>query len=255
MKKRAWWLLCVLLLLVACASTAGREQEQARRQKLIATHIQLGVGYYQAGQLEIARENFNKVLAEDPDNAQANNMLALVEFRLKNYDKAERYFRRALVATDGDDPELMNNFGVFLCERGKFEEAERWFKKAIAHPRYRHPDQANLNAGVCLMKKPSPAEAERYLRAALDLNPRLAPALLQMARISYDTGRTLSARGFIQRYFEQARESAETLWLAYKIERALGNKNEAASYALKLKNRFPDSAEARQLEQLGARRP
>lgn len=254
MKRRAGWLLCALFLLAACASTAEREQEQARRQKLLATHLQLGVGYYQAGQFEIARENFNKVLAEDPDNAQANNMLALIEFKLKNYDKAEKYFRRAL-ASGEDDPELMNNFGVFLCERSQFDEAEHWFKKAIAHPRYRHPDQANLNAGVCLMKKPSPAEAERYLRAALDINPKLAPALFQMARISYDAGRTLSARGFIQRYFEVAGDSPETLWLAYKIEHALGNKNEAASYALKLKNRFPDSAEARQLKQAGAARP
>lgn len=253
MRKRAGSLLCVLLLLAACASTAEREQEQARRQKLLATHLQLGVGYYQAGQFEVARENFNKVLAGDPDNAQAYNMLALIEFRLKNYEQAEKYFRRAL-ASGEEDPEVMNNFGVFLCERGQFDEAERWFKKAIAHPRYLHPDQANLNAGVCLMKKPSPAEAERYLRAALDINPRLAPALFQMARISYDAGRTLSARGFMQRYFETARETPEALWLAFKIERALGNKNEAASYALKLQNRFPDSVEARQLKQAGATR-
>jgi type IV pilus assembly protein PilF len=248
--RRAFVLFGALVALAGCASAPERQAAEARRQQLIATHIQLGVGYYQAGQYEAARENFNKVLSVDADNAQANNMLALIEFQLKNYDKAEQYFRRALAASE-DDPELMNNFGVFLCERGKFDEAERWFKKAIAHPKYRYPEQANLNAGVCLLKKPAPAEAERYLRAALAINPQLAPALLHMARISYDSGRTLSARGFIQRYLEVARESPELLWLAYKIERALGNKNEAASYALKLKNRFPDSAEARELAQAG----
>ncbi len=251
--RRGLILFGMLLVLAGCASSPERQAAEARRQQLIATHLQLGVGYYQAGQYEAARENFAKVLNLDAGNTQANNMLALIEFRLKNYDKAEQYFRRALAASE-DDPELMNNFGVFLCERGKFDEAVRWFEKALAHPKYRYPEQAHLNAGVCLLKKPAHAEAERHLRAALAIDPRLAPALLQMARLSYDIGHTLSARGFIQRYLEVARESPESLWLAFKIERALGNKNEAASYALKLKNRFPDSAEARELAQLAPTR-
>jgi type IV pilus assembly protein PilF len=37
------------------------------------------------------------------------------------------------------------------------------------------------------------------------------------------------------------------LWLGVRIERRLGDRNSEASYALQLRNRFPDSREARAL--------
>lgn len=246
---RAWPLVAALLL-SACASPAAREMEQARQQRLVGTYLQLGVGYYQTGQLDAAREHLNKVLELDAQNTQAHSVLALVELRLNNHDQADKHFRRALAAA-GDDPELANNYGAFLCERKKFDEAEAWFKKAIDNPKYKHPEQANLNAGLCLMKKPAPAAAERYLRAALEISPRLPQALHPMARIAYDSGRTLSARGFIQRYFEAGRDTPEALWLAVRIEHALGNSGDARRYAQRLREQFPDSAEAKQLQQSG----
>lgn len=246
------WPLVVLVawLLGACASPAARELEQARQQRLVSTYLQLGVGYYQTGQLDAAREHLNKVLEVDAQNAQAHGVLALVELRLNNHDQADKHFRRAL-AVAGDDPELANNYGAFLCERKRFDEAEAWFKKAIDNPKYRHPEQANLNAGLCLMKKPAPAAAEAYLRRALEINPRLPQALYPMARIAYDSGRALSARGFIQRYFEVGRDTPEMLWLAVRVEHALGNMADARHYAQRLREQFPDSAEAKQLQQTG----
>jgi type IV pilus assembly protein PilF len=76
-----------------------------------------------------------------------------------------------------------------------------------------------------------------------------------MARISLDSGQVLSARGFIERYFQAAEDTPESLLLAVKIERALRNKNAEASYALRLRGKFPTSPEARQLQTLsGARK-
>jgi len=40
------------------------------------------------------------------------------------------------------------------------------------------------------------------------------------------------------------------LLLAFRIERALGAKDAQASYALRLRGKFPDSAEAKQLRTL-----
>jgi len=97
------------------------------------------------------------------------------------------------------------------------------------------------------MKKPAPAKAEKYFREALRINPKLSSALYQMARLSVDSGKRLSARGFIERYFQSAEDTPESLLLAVRIERALGNKNAEASYALRLRSKFPTSPEAGQL--------
>jgi type IV pilus assembly protein PilF len=97
------------------------------------------------------------------------------------------------------------------------------------------------------MKKPLPSAAEKYFREALSINPKLPGALYQMAKISLDSGNRLPARGFIERYFQAADDTPEALLLAVKIERALKNKNAEASYALRLRNKFPNSPETEKL--------
>ena len=75
-----------------------------------------------------------------------------------------------------------------------------------------------------------------------------------MARISYDGGRTVAARGFIQRYFQAGQDTPEALLLAVYIERALKNKDDEASYAVRLRGKFPTSPEAQQLQSAPASR-
>jgi type IV pilus assembly protein PilF len=245
-------LLCTVL--AGCASSAERQVEQDKLNKRVETHVLLGSGYMQRGQLEVAKQELDKAYRLVPDNSQVNNMMALLQWRLNNPDEAERHFRKA-VAAEPPDPEAWNNYGVFLCERGKIDAAVTWFQKAITNAFYRTPEEANLNAGVCLMKKPAPTVAEKYFREALRINPRLPGALYQMAKISLDSGQALSARGFIERYFQATEDTPESLLLAVKIERALRNKNAEASYALRLRGKFPTSPEAGQIQTLsGARK-
>ena len=123
----------------------------------------------------------------------------------------------------------------------------RHFDVAAGDALYPYIAEVNLNAGVCMMKKPAPAAAEKYFREALRINPKLPGALYQMAKLSADSGQRLSARGFIERYFQSAEDTPESLLLAVKIEHALGNKNAEASYSLRLRSKFPTSPEAGQL--------
>lgn len=244
-------LLLAGLLAAGCASDAERQASEAKRRQMIDTNIQLATGYLQNGQVEYAKERLERALKIDPRDSQANNMMALLQWRLKDYEAADRHFRRALDA-EKENAEAQNNYGVFLCERGRIDEAESWFKRAIENPYYRTPAIANQNAGLCLMKRGSRPEAEAYFREALKLDPRLAPSLHQMAVITFDSGRTLAARGFMQRYFEVGEDNPQVLLLAVRIERALKNKDAEASYALRLRGKFPASPEAEQLERTKA---
>lgn len=236
------------LMLAGCSS--GPKLDDQARQRLLQIHTELGVAYLQRNQLDIAQQELEKAMAIDSGDVNANNAMALLQSRLKRYEDADKYFRRAVSARPGS-PEAHNNYGVFLCEQGRIDAAEKQFKLAVADPLYKTPDLANLNAGLCLMKKPVPQEAAVYFKAALEANPKLAPALMQMAKISFDSGNTLSARGYMQRYFEVAPDSPESLWLAVVIERALGtNKDLQASYTLRLTGKYPESPEAKRVKQL-----
>lgn len=249
--RAALFPLVLLLALAGCASSAERQAEQEKKDKLVETHALLGSSYLQRGQLDVAREELEKALKISPDNAQANNVMAVLQWRFKNYPEAERHFRKAL-AGDEKNASAHHNYGAYLCDRGKLDESVRHFDSAVAIPFYPYAAEVNLNAGVCLMKKPAPVAAEKYFREALRLNPRLPGALYHMAKISWDSGQPLSARGFIERFFQSAQDTPEVLLLAVKVERALQNKNGEASYALRLRSKFPTSAEAGQLQALAS---
>ncbi|MDH3513680.1 MAG: type IV pilus biogenesis/stability protein PilW [Gammaproteobacteria bacterium] len=237
--------------LAGCASSAERQAEQAKIAKLAETHVLLGSGYLQRGQLEIASEELGKALKISPDYSQANNIMAVLQWRLKDYASADRYFRKAL-ASDDNNASAQHNYGAFLCDRGKIDEGLKYFDAAIANQMYSYAADVNLNAGVCLMKKPMPAAAEKYFREALQINPKLPGALYHMAKISLDSGKAISGRAFIERYFQAAEDTPESLLLAVKIERALRNKNAEASYAIRLRGKFPASPEAEQLASMSA---
>ncbi|MFQ5936075.1 MAG: type IV pilus biogenesis/stability protein PilW [Acidiferrobacterales bacterium] len=240
----------VSITLTACASS--REQRaalEARKENVVLLNQQLAAVYMQREQYEVALAHISKSLALAPDNPSANNVMALLQWRMKNYDEAKKYFDKAL-KEDRKNAEARNNYGAFLCERGEVNAAVKQFDIALSDPNYPTPAEANANAGMCLMKKPAPVAAERYFREALRLDPKSAEALLQMAQISYDSGRTYSARGFVQRYFEIGEDTPKSLLLAVKIESKLGGKDAEASYALRLKGKFPNSAEAQELHQL-----
>ncbi|GAB4509927.1 MAG: type IV pilus biogenesis/stability protein PilW [Sulfuricaulis sp.] len=239
----------VVLLLTACASSAERQEGREKTDKLAETHVFLGSSYMQRGQLDVAKEELDKALKIAPDHSQANNIMAVLQWRFKDYAKAERLFRKSL-ASDENNASAQHNYGAFLCDHGKITEAVRHFDVAAANPLYPYAAEVNLNAGVCLMKKPAPTAAEKYFREALRINPKLPGALYQMARISLDSGQAMSARGFIERYFQSAEDTPEGLLLAVKIERALRNKNAEASYALRLRGKFPASPEVTQLQAL-----
>lgn len=241
------------MIISGCASTAERQAEQTKITKMAETHVLLGSGYLQRGQLEVAREELEKALKISPDYSQANNIMAVLQWRLRDYDKADRYFRKAL-SSDENNASAQHNYGAFLCDRGKIDEGLKYFDAAIANQLYSFAADVNLNAGVCLMKKPAPQVAEKYLREALRINPKLSGALYQMAKISLDTGKAISGRAFIERYFQAAEDTPESLLLAVKIERVLRNKNAEASYAIRLRGKFPTSPEAEQLAAMSAPR-
>ncbi len=249
MMRRAVSLVLACLLIGGCASQAEREEKAAKLNKRVEIHTQLGATYLSRNQLDIAQQELERALDINSDDSQANHIMGLLQLRLKQDDKAELYFRRA-ISEQPDNSDARNSYGVFLCERGRLDAADEQFRVAINNPLYKSPEQASLNAGICQFKKPDKSAAAGYFRTALQHNPRQPQALLHMARYSFETGESLSARGFMQRYFEVSTDTPEVLLLAFRIERVLGAKDAQATYALRLRGKFPESAAATQLRTL-----
>jgi type IV pilus assembly protein PilF len=203
------------------------------------------VAYLQKGDRAVALQKLQRAIELDPIHPTAHYAIALLYEQLGEAGEAERHFRRAL-SLKADYPEAHNAYGVFLCRQGRHDAAEQQFWLAIKNPLYSTPDLAYTNLGLCSLAKSD--EAEKYFRRALELNPKEPGALLHMAALSFASKRYLQARGYLQRYQEVAPHTAESLWLAVRVERALGDGRTASDYAVQLQRKFPDSEQAQRLE-------
>jgi type IV pilus assembly protein PilF len=92
-------------------------------------------------------------------------------------------------------------------------------------------------------------EAEGYFERALKLEPDEPSSLLQLGQIRYKQGNVGEARKLVGRYNKVATPSAESLWLAVRIERRLGDRLQEQAYANQLRRRYPTSPEYQALLQ------
>lgn len=249
MRNRCF-LLFFLLLLSSCAQTPDSIQVTGQTNRVAETNLNLGVEYLKRGDYEKALEKLNRALEADPKYPPTYNALGILYQKLGKPDEAEGYFKRAL-RINSADPHTLNNYGQLLCAEERYEDAEKAFLKAADNPLYETPEISLTNAGTCALKSGNVEAAETHFREALNINPRVAIALLQMSQLSYDNGNYLSARAYLQRYLEVGKHTAKTLWLGIQIEKELGDRDTLSSYALSLRNNFPRSEEARLLQESG----
>lgn len=242
--KRLLFLMALGAGFLAGGYASAEEQTEARQRAQI--HTDLGAAYFGSGQLGVALEELNIAIRADSGFAPAYNMLGLVYMTLREDDKAEESFRRSL-SLSSTDSDTNNNYGWFLCQRGKIDDSIRYFMAALKNPLYATPEKSYLNAGICARKKNDDAEAEEFLLKAIKLQPRQPQALFHLADINFERGNYGESRKFINQFSQIAAPTPESLWLGVRIERRQGNRSDEASYGLQLRKTFPDSPEAQAL--------
>jgi type IV pilus assembly protein PilF len=234
----------VLGLLAAGAVSQAAEVDMTRQQRVEAAQVntQLAMAYMREGDLATARDKLEKALAQDPDTATTQMTAGFLYDRLGEDKKAESYFERA-VKLSKNDPIVLNNYAAFLCRKGDKKVGEAYFLQAAANPIYRTPEVAYANAGRCARADGRPQDAEKYFRKALTYKADQLDSLFQMAELEHEMGNDLQARAFLERYTASAPVSAASLWLAYQIERGLGDYEQAKRNADRIKKDFPMSPE------------
>lgn len=242
-------LLLMLLLLAACyPSSTKKVDEPSEDRRAAETNTALGRQYMDRGQYEIALEKLKRAIAFDKTYAPAHTLLGFLYETIGMTKEAGEQYRLA-VQYDPTDGDVNNNYAQFLCREGKGKEADRYFQTAVKDPFYTTPQIAYSNAGLCALGEGDLDKAERYLRQSLEYDVEISQSLLAMAKLNYRNGAYLGARAFLQRYESIEPQTAESLFLGYQIERALGDTSASNNYQNLLLTRFPDSAEATQVNQ------
>jgi len=250
---KKWLGIFAAALLVACAgqptdggSGVGNAQVDNESRQRARAFTDLAGAYYARAQYKVALDELRKAITADNRFGPAYNIYGLIYMELGEDKLADENFRRA-IELDRNDSEARNNYGWFLCTRGRYDDGLEQFSAALRNPLYSRPEQAMANAGLCAEKKGDLVLAEANLTKSLKLQPDNPNTVLKMAGLYFRQGRLMEAQRLLTRHAELARPTAESLWLNLRLERKLGDRAQEAAYGLQLRKNFPDSNEARLL--------
>lgn len=257
MIRRLLSVLAISVVLAGCAAGSSSRSESQRSGSAVdrvspvraaEVNTRLGLGYLERGDVRVAMEKLELAVRQDPEHVPAHLALGHVYQSIERNEMALKHLKTA-VGLAPDDGGAHNSYAALLCQVGRYKEADRHFRAALQDPFYATPGVALANAGSCARRDGRDQEAERYLREALEYDPKSETALFNLAGLSFEKGEPLRARGFLQRLEASGGLGARALLLAVQVERALGSDSVADSYARMLTERYPDSPQASQLRQ------
>ncbi|MGB0713398.1 MAG: type IV pilus biogenesis/stability protein PilW [Gammaproteobacteria bacterium] len=233
--------------LSGCTATGGAARQTdelpPEQRQIVATRINLGLEYMKVGNHAQAMDVLTDARTRFPDVAGVHSALGMLNERIGDINASNLSYERA-IDIDGVDANIRNNYGGMLCRKGDYEGADQQFRVALEDRLYATPWVAATNAGICAAQIPDLGRAEIYFRTALTKNPRFAPALYQMARMSLRLERYVAGLQYLDRFWKAAPKNAESLWLGVQLARAAGRKSDASQLAYELRTRFPSSPQA-----------
>lgn len=189
--------------------------------------LQLGVDHHQAGRLAEAERIYQQILAAEPGNPHALQLLGLAAHMAGKHERAIELMLKALVRIPGE-PVVLNNLGEAYRSLGKFDEAIACYDKALAAK----PDYAECkgNRGIALSELGRHAEALAAFDQALAANPRHAW--------------TLSNRGIVLQELGRNEEALASLDQALAIDPAFAAALSNRGNALRKLRRYDEALEA-----------
>ncbi|MDN2709049.1 type IV pilus biogenesis/stability protein PilW [Janthinobacterium sp. SUN118] len=236
------------VLLVGCASTTsgdGGQDKQASLQERAALRLQLASAYYGRGQLDVALAEAAQAVQLVPSDAQAHGMRALILAAKGQTAPAEKDFLYALRLAP-HNPELSNNYGLFLCQTGRAAQSLAYFDAALQDAAYASPENALNNGGACSLALHDYRRAGAYLLRAVRIAPDVAVTNAGLVRVYYQQQDYRQAAHYLERLGKIATmesQTADVLWLGIKVQHKLGDAGAEAGLGAHLRNHHSGSSE------------
>ena len=199
------------------------------------------IRHYGEGRLPQAKEICRKVLAADPDQPTALNMLGAIAYAAGESERAVELVSRA-IAVKPDYAEAHNNLGNLLRALGRLAEAEESYLLALdLKPEFA---DAHNNLGAALFTLGRLEDAVASYRRAIALSPGLAEAHNNLGGALHELGRWNEAVADYRRAIAIKPDYAEAHSNLGRTLKELGRLDEAISSFQKALALKPDFAEA-----------
>jgi len=213
--KKIFFMSMILSVLLGCQS--NMPPKNGLNPQAGELNRQLTVTYLKAGEVAKAKEKLNKALIQAPHSPQVLDTAAYFYASTGNEGSARKYFQLAIQEAPSAG-RYHNNYGVYLCHKKQYREARDQFLMAAVDLNSTQVDGAYENAGLCAEAEGDKKAAVQYYQQALKINPKRENALLQLAKISYDSQQFTQARAYLKQYQHVAGRTPVAKELALKLD-------------------------------------
>ncbi len=252
----AWLMLSVLLgSLMACATPYASSQfneltpiELNATQERAQRRLVLALAYFEQGQNDVALQEVRAALKIDPQNASAYNLLGLIHQRnhapalaLQSFETSVYWAKQTASSVDLADAQ--HNLGWLLCEQTQYPKAQAQFEQALLQTHYRQQSKTLMASGICHLRAGQTNAARQSWQQSLANDPLNALVRYQLALLDWQTQPSV-ANTLLAPLHAQQLGSAESLWLAVRVARALNNPLDMQQLGQQLVQRYPESVQA-----------
>jgi len=217
-------LLCILIIIIlmACATS----KEDVRRKEKAEALRKLGEAYMAENKTAPAFRKLKEAEELDPDDPYTHFALGIFYFNKGKYDLAIKRYQRCMEIKP-DFASVRNNIGLAYLQKGDYDKAIENFKELTDNYVYATPHYPLANMGQAYYYKNDFPLAEKYLKEALDLEPRFLIALHWLGRTQLAMGKTSDSIQTLEKAVQLNGSVPEIYFDLGKAYQAIGNKNKS----------------------------
>lgn len=207
------------------------------------TRIALALQYLNTGNNSQAKYNLERAAEFAPNLPEVHYSLAYYYQQVGENTLADKAYQKAL-AIKPDDPNTLNNYGVFLCGINEYDRATDQFLKAIEIPSYIRVAESYENLALCAIEFNDFDNAESYFKQAMNHSSQRTSTLISLAALFYAKSDLHKANELLKRYDDTGKVSSRALMLNYLIKNRMGKIEDAEKIATTISQTYPTSNEA-----------
>jgi type IV pilus assembly protein PilF len=136
--------------------------------------------------------------------------------QVAEFEAAENSYKTA-IELEPNNADSYNNYGAFLCQRGKYQQAEQLLLQAISRPGYIRAADSYENIALCRLEQKDFVQAKTYLDLSIKHNASRPSALFNLASVNYAMADLPAAQVLLDRMQSASQISPRSVLLGYLI--------------------------------------
>ena len=205
----------------------------------------LAEAYLNSGSLDKAKNEFTKVLLQNPGESEILLQLAKIYLQKRKPEQAllelDKYHE-----SNPETAESLVLYGMAHGSSGDLSSAESFFNKALQIDE--QSVDARINLAKIALQNSDFLTARTYLEDVLKIDNKSVPAYYLLARLETRTGDRQAALGVYQALLKVDSNQLEALYMSGIFQLDLGNTEETQKLADQIISKFPQRPEGQRLQ-------